>query len=473
MIDDPRPERRTDPDGDESSNGGYWGRLVHERPRRRDIFHSRPFRMAGLYASVFAALSAIMLSIMLALYMREVRLLNQEVLNRQVAELYQLYRETGTAELEDYARRLRNQPGGSRWSMMIEVNGDRLFVPSNLSELPEPDRDGALRRVQLDRHAAVTLYLNNHEWRESIRLMGKVLTTGIATLIVLALTGGVLIAWLTNLRISRMDRALAATMQGDLRSRLPVSHRGDELDRLASNVNLALDRVQQLMATVKSATDGIAHDLRTPLARHRARLESALCSPPRADELLPWLEQGLNEIDRILATFRGLMQLATVEAGSLRAHFTTVDLATVAADLVELYDAVAAERGIQIHSNIGPAEVSGLRDLLGQSIANLLDNAIKFAPDHSRVSLGLRASQKTVRIIVSDHGPGIPESEREHVFRRLYRLDSSRSTPGIGLGLSLVKAVVDLHDGNITLKDNHPGLRVVINLPLEAAQAAQ
>jgi len=429
--------------------------------------------MAGLYAGVFAVLSAITLGLIFGLYLRESRHDIELTLIEEAAAMRRLYQSEGVEGVLQHTDFLRTQPLGTRWAFELDTPELKTRIPAGAEIVSTPDRDVSQRVVELSGDARMVLQLSTHQQREAIRVLGRILTSGIAALVLLALAGGMLLAWLTNLRISRMDRALAATMAGDLGSRLPVRDNGDELDRLAANVNLALDRVQQLMDTVKSATDGIAHDLRTPLARHRARLEQAMLNPPEAEALPAWFEEGLVEIDRILATFRGLMQLATVETGNLRDRFAMVDLRAVALDVVELYEAVAAERGIQIRMDIGrEVQLPGLRDLLGQSIANLLDNAIKFSPPDADVRLTLRAHAHSVTIIVADHGPGVPEAERQRVFRRLYRLDDSRSTPGIGLGLSLVKAVVELHDGRIVLEDNEPGTRVVISLPLASADRA-
>lgn len=430
--------------------------------------------MALLYAAVFAALSALTLGLMLWLYRAEASAELNAALDRESSALTAAWQDDGAEGVRRYALVLRAQPLGERWSVVLTMPDKQVVIPeSEALSAALPDQTIITRQIRLDKDVTARLRISTQVQREALRLLGRVLATGVVLLVVLALAGGVLLAWLTNRRISNMDKALAGIVEGRLSSRLPVRVRGDELDRLAANVNLALDRVEQLMDTVRSATDGIAHDLRTPMARHRARLEHALMTPPPAEELTAWLESTIEEVDHILATFRGLMQVATVEAGSLRNQFVNVDLSDLAQRIVDLYEPLASERGLRIDLVLKTdATVPGLPDLLSQTLANLLDNAIKFSPLGGEIRVAMYRAPDRVRLRVTDQGPGIPESEREHVFQRLYRLDASRSTPGLGLGLSLVRAVAELHDGEVVIEDNRPGTRVTLSLPRIATSAS-
>lgn len=441
-------------------------RLREAVVNRRDLFHSRPFRMAGLYAGVFAALSAVTLALMLWLYRQEARSELEAALDRESAKLEMAYQERGIDGVRDYAEALRLQPLGERWSVKLESGGQHIEIPASPRQAAMPEVEARSRSLQLGPQVQAQLQVSTQLQRESLRLLGRALATGIILLVLLALAGGVLLAWLTNRRISHMDRALAGIMAGNLSSRMPVRARGDELDRLATNVNRALDQVQQLMETVRSATDGIAHDLRTPLARHRGRLEQALREPPMAEALPHWLEDAIAEVDNILATFRGLMQIATVEAGALRSRFVPVELEPLVEQMLGLYEPLANERGLVVQAELTDGvRVQGLRDLLSQSLANLLDNAIKFSPPGGHVRVSLRSNGRDALLSVSDDGPGIPEAEHERVFQRLYRLDASRSTPGLGLGLSLVKAVMELHNGRVRIDADSPGTTVSLMIP--------
>jgi signal transduction histidine kinase len=423
--------------------------------------------MAGLYAGVFAALSAATLGLMVYLFREEARQEVEEALNREQLSLIAAYDEQGIDGVTHYAQSLRLRPLGERWSLVLDGPQAHIQIPSNGGAENATDRDVVTRDVVLAPQVRAQLRVGMQAEREAVRLLGRALATGVVALVALALAGGVLLSWFTNRRISQMDRALAGIIAGDLSSRLPVRHTvDDELDRLAANVNHALDRVQQLMTSVRSATDGIAHDLRTPLARHRSRIEQALMEPPTRDQLGDWLEQARVEVDGILATFQGLLQVATVEAGTLRSQFADVDLSALAAAMMELYEPSASERGLLLRGEIAPtAVVKGMRDLLNQSLANLLDNAIKYSPPGAEVIVAVEALADEVQLSVRDTGPGIPEAERERVFQRLYRLDASRSTPGLGLGLSLVKAVAELHHGEARVEPVPSGARVVIRLP--------
>ena len=263
--------------------------------------------------------------------------------------------------------------------------------------------------------------------------------------------------------------------RGDLSRRIASRGTGDELDELSRNLNAMLDRIEQLMASLREVSDNIAHDLKTPLNRLRNRAEAALRESRSASEYRAGLERTIEEADEIIKTFNALLLIARLEAGAVDESKEVFDLTAFIRDLVELYEPHAEEsqRRLTFHAN-GPIPVRANRQLIGQAVANLLDNAIKYGgpsrEDANGVSAGdievaLRKTDTGVEVVVADHGPGIPALDRERALKRFVRLEASRTRPGTGLGLSLVAAVARLHEGQVRLEDNHPGLRVVLSWP--------
>ncbi len=269
-------------------------------------------------------------------------------------------------------------------------------------------------------------------------------------------------------RVAEIARTSDGIQTGDLTRRVALSGSGDELDHIAANLNTMLDRIESLVAAMREVSDNIAHDLKTPLTRLRARAEEALRENTDG-HARDGLEQVIDDADEIIKTFNALLLIARLEAGAVEATAERFDLAALVRDVAELYEPVAEEAGVALHcaaDNDTPVRAN--RQLIGQAIANMIDNAIKYgragpAPGAVEVDLSITASD--VRITVSDRGPGIPTLDRERVLKRFVRLEESRTQPGTGLGLSLVAAVARLHGGHIRLEDNAPGLRIVLVLP--------
>jgi len=309
---------------------------------------------------------------------------------------------------------------------------------------------------------------------EAIRsLILGALGWGLAISLGLSLAGGLTMASRMVRRIEAINEASREIMDGDLARRIPATGAGDDFDRLVGNLNRMLDRITGLMEAVRQVSDNIAHDLRTPLTRLRSRLELARAQQGRDDaEARAGIEQAIEEADSLLATFQALLRIARIEAEQRREGFAPVDLGQLLADVAELYEPVAAEKGQRVDLAIAPVtRVDGDRDLLFQAVAILVDNAIKHTPAGTPIVLGLAPAGALVELYVADSGPGIPPEQHERVFDRFHRLESSRSTPGSGLGLSLVRAVARLHAATIRLADNGPGLRVSLLLPRRAGRA--
>lgn len=290
-------------------------------------------------------------------------------------------------------------------------------------------------------------------------------------MLLVSLVGGYLITRAALRPVETIRLAAQQIMDGDLQHRIPVratDHPADEFDRLALTLNGMLDRIDRLIASVRGATDNIAHDLRSPLTRHRARIEAALHHPPGADELPEWLERNLVDVDQVLSTFQSLLRIASVDSGLLRAEFRELDLCELARDAVDFMEPLADAHQLRLAFDAprpATASCTGHRDLLFQALINLIDNAIKYSPPGGRVTVRLARDGNGWQLCVSDQGPGIPIAERQRVFERLYRLESARNAPGLGLGLSLVHSVARLHHGSVELGDAQPGLRAVLHLP--------
>ncbi|MGH7111652.1 MAG: ATP-binding protein, partial [Stellaceae bacterium] len=299
-------------------------------------------------------------------------------------------------------------------------------------------------------------------FRDRIKL--TLLWSGLMAL-VLGLLGGATMSRKLLGRVERVNRTSERVMAGNLADRVPLEGTGDEFDQLAANLNRMLDTIQRLMGAMREVTDDVAHDLKTPLSRLRARLELALLGPDKAELHKEAMRSAIAEADHLLATFNALLSIAEVEGGAHRGRTEPLDLSEIAAAAAELYEPVAEETGFFLSLQAEPAVmIRGERHLLSQALANLLDNALKYAGGGA-IDICVRRRQGRALLEVADHGPGIPETDRGSVLDRFVRLEPSRSTTGSGLGLSLVRAVARRHRGAIALDDNRPGLRVRLDFP--------
>jgi signal transduction histidine kinase len=274
--------------------------------------------------------------------------------------------------------------------------------------------------------------------------------------------------------VDSIRRTVSAIIHGDLQHRLPTHVNEDELNTLSRTINGMLDQIEQLVHGVRNVSNSIAHDLRTPLAELRSRLEElSLIRPPR-EQTFAEIDGAVADVDRVIRIFDALLRLAEIDAGMRRSGFVSLDASDLAASAVEFYEPAAELKNIGLlFSASGPALVSGDPVLLAQALSNLIDNALKYAPKHGIIEVAVRRLQDgSAEISVSDNGPGISAAERGKVVERFYRGDASRGTPGVGLGLSLVDAVAKLHGSMLEFQDQAPGLRVILALPADAAVGA-
>ncbi len=277
----------------------------------------------------------------------------------------------------------------------------------------------------------------------------RALGLGLAPTLALAMAGGLFLAGRGRRRLAATEAALAQVTRGDLGQRLPVGRHGDEFDRLARNVNRMLDRIEHLLGEVRSVGDAVAHDLRTPLTRLRTRLERSRAEARTVAELHDAIDQGLAWIDQTLTMVTAVLRVGEMEDERRRAGFARLDLAALAAEAVDLFEPLAEERAIRLSASGGPAWIEGDRDLCIEALSNLLDNAIKFTPEGGAVCILVAEGF----LAVEDTGPGIPLADRDQVFRRFYRAEAARQTPGHGLGLGLVAAIAKLHGATVTATD--------------------
>ncbi|KAF0122773.1 MAG: histidine kinase [Xanthobacteraceae bacterium] len=410
-----------------------------------------------------------------------------ETITAEVRGLAEQYAIGGIRRLVEVVDERGNRPGASLY-LVTSFTGDSLA--GNIGELPAGtlNRPGWIetdyRRAgegSTDRpHRAIVqvyglpgnfrlLVGRDLEERDRMReIFGRGFRLALMVALVLGLLGAYFVTRRVLKRVDAMTDMSRRIMEGDLTGRLPTAGSRDELDRLAGSVNDMLARIEALMAGMKEVSDNIAHDLKTPLTRLRNKAEEALRTTSSEEAYRAALTGIIEESDGLIRTFNALLMIARAEAGAQREGMVPLDLGEIARGVAELYEPVAEEAGIALDVVATPVRVTGNRELLGQVVANLLDNALKYgAPEggERRVTVTVAAEGADAVISVADRGPGIADGDRGRVLDRFVRLETSRSRPGSGLGLSLAAAVARLHGGGLSLDDNRPGLKVALRLP--------
>jgi signal transduction histidine kinase len=450
------------------------------------LLRSSPFRLAVAYVALFGSSALVLLAFIYwstAGFMLRQADATIEAEIEGLAERYRLGGISGlTALIEE---RLERQPSGS--SLYLVTDSNRRPLVGNLSGWPaaQPDDEGWLdfrldtrenepthwARAKPFRLQGGYLLLagrDMYELQEIRSMIVRTMTWGLVLVIFLALVGGMLVSRGRIRRIGVIHDAIGDVVAGDLKRRIPKDPTGDDIEQLVDNLNHMLDELEKLVDGVRRVSDNIAHDLRTPLARLKGHLEN-LQQLEESPERRQIVDQAVAEADGLLDTFKALLRIARIESGRRRQAFAAVELAPLIDDVAELYSPLLEEAGLelQIHKQTGLV-MMGDRDLLFQALANLVDNTIKHVPSGGRVLIVAQAESEGILLAVADDGPGIPAAERERVLERFYRLDTSRSTPGAGLGLSLVAAVAELHRGGLELLDNDPGLRIELLIPTQS-----
>ncbi len=306
---------------------------------------------------------------------------------------------------------------------------------------------------------------------ETQNVLLDAITLGSATIVLIAGITGSALGLRAQRRINAISEALDAAGRGHPHLKVVRTRSGDDIDCIGGHVNSTLDQLQRVLESLRQVSADIAHDLKTPIGRIQRRLEAVIDADTDVEGYQDCVATTLSEIEGVVETFEALLSIAQLEAGLKKQRFRSVDVRSVVASLAEDYHLIAEEYGDKLEfEDRGGAPVLGDQELLTQLFTNLIENSIRHCPEGSRIDLKLYEANSGVVFMIADNGPGIPPEERGKVFRRLYRLEKSRTTAGHGLGLSLVSAIVLLHDGTIELGDNNPGLTVTVTLPKAAGR---
>ncbi len=455
------------------------------------LLRTTAFQLTLVYLLIFILFAASLLGYF-ALNTR--RLITEQItntVNSEITGLTEQYNQGGIRRLVIVVD-LRSRRPGSNLYLVTTPTGEGLagnvgslepgvldhpgWLETNYRRLEAPEGSDHRALVEVVQLPGGFRLLVGRDLEERERLYGIITNAGrwsFALVVVLGLAGGFFVSRRVLNRIDAMTDTAQTIMAGDLAGRLPVAGTGDELDRLAEHLNAMLERIEALMGGLKEVSDNIAHDLKTPLTRLRNRCEQALRGAKGESDYRAALESTIAESDDLIRTFDALLMIARAESGQARDNMSEFDAAEIARDVGELYEPLADEKGLALKVEApAAAPVRANRELVSQALANLVDNAIKYAATGGKLNgepaeIIVKAGSEGDRIVLSvaDRGPGIPDADRGRVVERFVRLEQSRSEPGSGLGLSLASAVARLHGGELKLEDNHPGLKSIIALP--------
>ncbi|MBA3068160.1 MAG: HAMP domain-containing protein [Hyphomonas sp.] len=451
------------------------------------------FKLAMLYSLMIAAFSGALLAYLYYSTVYYIRIESERRITVEFEQLANAYYTGGMQRLSQSVFERMTLSGSPFYYYLEDTSGRKIAghfprLPDDPPEagmktvyfdfeLPQTDgtkvlRPAAGRIVRLkDNGGSLMVAFDTAQQTVIVDRIQSAILVAAPVALILSLLGGVLITRGAARRAEELAKTAEAVIGGELSRRVPVRGTGDEFDRLAQRINAMLDQIGKLVEASQNTGNAIAHDLRSPLTRLRNRLELALSAPMTEQDASTTLGETVEEVDRVLDTFNAILRLARLDAGTegLRVR---MDLSEVAEELAELFDPACEEAGLTFRSQITRGQlVLGDRELIGQAISNLIDNAIKYTPQGGSISLSVtRGPEAMIDLTVLDTGPGIPDAERSKVIQRFHRMDSARTQPGSGLGLSLVQSVADLHGGELVLSDGNgpkdrPGLRATLRLP--------
>ena len=459
------------------------------------LLRRTPFRLTLLFLALFAAAASAILAYVYFASAAEARAKAERDVRAETQVLTGIYRARGVDALNEalidrtlrdstYLYLLTNDQGMSTGSISVQpiagLEGNSEWVTFPFTET---DAEGRVTRpqvrgVQMRLSGGEELFVGKSlsDTEAYLARLTQALWGAMGIVLLLGLAGGVLVSRNLERSMGRLNKVATAVQEGDLKARFPVRNAGDELDEMGAGLNTMLDRLEASMASIRHAGDAIAHDLRSPLTRMRAKLEVSLIDAEagRIDGV-DALQLALDEADNLLKTFNTVLAIARLQAAAGHTPDPQLfDAADLAADMAELYGPASEDKGLEFSAEIERGlMVQANQPFLAQALANVIDNAIKYTPAGGAVMLrARRRSSGEIEFSVTDTGPGVPEGDRERVIQRFVRLDNSRSEPGSGLGLSLVGAVMEAHSGRIQLDEGPgayggfgPGLRVALVLP--------
>jgi signal transduction histidine kinase len=452
----------------------------------RDLLKRTPFRLAAAFSLFFITT---VLALFTVVYLVASARLVSDIHDRVRTNVESLSVLDGERTFDDLVTAVAEESESVRDpDFIVElIDNDGKFLAGNVRGVPHASGWMTLKRSSLnfsidrgepnDEFLAIWKPLSkgsllvgsdNSEVKQMKSFLLRLLAYGLLAISAAIALCAVYFARQTQQRIDAFANPLARVSQGHVSARVPISGLEDDVDQVATLVNGMLGNLQKLIENVNQSSSDIAHDLKKPLGRLRQRLDHARRKAKTQAEFQTAIDAALLDIDSITETFDALLRITQIEAGARKDKFVAVDLRGLLTDVRDVYDVVAEDAGNKLSFVTDvehPAIVRGDPELLIQLFANLVENAIRHCPSGTEIGLRLHALPGFYRIDVTDTGHGIPPSERENVFRRLYRLERARSTDGSGLGLSLVSAIVDLHGAKIALSDNAPGLRVEVSFP--------
>lgn len=454
--------------------------LRDSRHARPSIARSTAFRLAAYYVLVFLAsflVAGTFAYNMIAAYL-------SDRLDSQVTERYREIESSFAAGGIDGAIKMIGSHGPAirgQETVYALIRSDGTMLAGNIAPPAAPHGFSTLaarnevspgyrllRRKLGDFDLLVGISYGDTERLRKVALVSFGWTA--AVVLAAGLGSGAFLAFRARRRIALLSQKARAIGAGALATRLPVSHRQDDIDMLAAGINVALDQLEATVGAMRHVTTDIAHDLKTPVARLYLTLEEALENVGDDTDSAAKLREALRNVDLITRTFEALLRISQIEAGARRGKFTRIDLAVLVDELHDIYAPIVEDSGRSLRladfDRHGELPIAGDAELLRQMCVNILDNAIRHTRPGAMIAIACRSHGQRITLTISDNGPGIPAAERGKVFKRFYRLERSRTTEGSGLGLSLVKAIADLHAAEIQLDDNRPGLVVGISFAL-------
>ncbi|MFA6267395.1 MAG: ATP-binding protein [Pseudolabrys sp.] len=445
------------------------------------LLRSTPFRLALAFALLFVCAFLLSGFVTFNLIKKELDARYDSHTKELFQVISQTYVESDIQDVIDATRTHIAATTEKRNIFLLQAADGRILA-ANIPSVPVPDGWSTRPGGDFGIHGDFTYRIfaanvgadrliigtNNEETDELQEIVVASFGWALLVVIALAIGGGALIASRAQRRLDAVRDTMGRVSHGELSARIPLLGRGDDVDLLSNDINIALERLSIVVESMRQVSSDIAHDLKTPLNHLRMTLEEAALKQSQGQPVAAELEAAMTEATEIDETFEALLRIAQIESGARKSRFSSINLKVVLTSLMEVYGDVADDAGQQLTADFEANSgftISGDRELLTQMYANLIENAIRHCPSGTRIQLSLYRNGDKVCTVLQDNGLGIAHEEHAKIFRRLYRLEKSRTSPGTGLGLSLVKAIADLHGVEIRLEDANPGLRFVMSYP--------